>query len=457
MDVEEAIFESGILNACTNIPELSSTNSSTTSVLSHGNHLPRENPVDHDTITSAQKQSMNEKQRKLFRYVSHWSYMKMLDHETLPFNIFLTGGAGTGKSLLANCIKHEVEQIFRTTLPSADCVTVLLLTFTGTAAFNIHGQTIHSALAIQNTKLPYVPLGQDTLNTLRMKHEHLKLIVIDKISMVDINMLCYISCRLQQRKASPANQPFGYISVLIVGDFFQLPPVRGKPLFDADPGSLVNLWSLFKKWELDDIMRQKNDTEFAHLLNRIRILRKCDNIACADEFTLQERLTSRQETYPENALHIYSRNIDVTNHNNYMLHEYCHNIQTIYVVDVQYDSKGQKRKRKEPITSHDSYLLVKLEIAVGAKVMLTTNLHVSDGLVNGVCGIIEYIQTTESSTLVTVNFEDNSVGKKRKLLQPVTSDLTHHSLTGVVIKPHAETFVYRSKIITRQQFPLKLA
>ncbi|KAJ8035072.1 hypothetical protein HOLleu_22168 [Holothuria leucospilota] len=75
---------------------------------------------------------------------------------------FLTGGAGTGKSLLVKCIKHEAEKIFPLELPSTDA-TILLLAFTGTAAFNIHGQTIHLALSIQNTKMPYIPLGQGNI------------------------------------------------------------------------------------------------------------------------------------------------------------------------------------------------------------------------------------------------------------------------------------------------------
>ncbi|PIK42483.1 hypothetical protein BSL78_20660 [Apostichopus japonicus] len=110
-------------------------------------------------------QSLNTNERKLFRYITSWCYQKINDRNTTPFHIFLTAGAGTGKSLLIECINHQSEKIFRTNLPSAAGVTVLLLTFTGTAAFNIHGQTIHSALSIRNTKMPYIPLGQDKLNT----------------------------------------------------------------------------------------------------------------------------------------------------------------------------------------------------------------------------------------------------------------------------------------------------
>lgn len=182
-------------------------------------------------------QSLNTNQRKLFRYITGWCYQQINDRKTTPFHIFLTGGAGTGKSLLIECINHQLEKIFTTNLPSAASVTVLLL------AFNIHGQTIHSALSIRNTKMPYIPLREDKLNTYMLTYAQLQIIIIDEVSMVNQDMLNYISCRLQQIKGV-SNQPFGNISILAVSDFYQLPPINGKSLFDVDPGSLVNLWSL---------------------------------------------------------------------------------------------------------------------------------------------------------------------------------------------------------------------
>ncbi|KAJ8033574.1 hypothetical protein HOLleu_23865 [Holothuria leucospilota] len=132
-----------------------------------------ETPNHSHNIITANLRSLNESQRKLLRYVSNWCHNKKLYPDVSSINIFLTGGAGTGKSQLVKCIENEVKKIFRPDLPSADAVTVLLLAYTGTAAFNIHGQTIHSALCIQSTKMPYKPLNQDKLNTLRVKFEHL--------------------------------------------------------------------------------------------------------------------------------------------------------------------------------------------------------------------------------------------------------------------------------------------
>ena len=65
-----------------------------------------------------------------------------------------------------------------------------MLAPTGKAAFNIKGNTIHSALAIpacQSLK-NYKPLDSSRLNTLRSQLGGVKLIFLDEISMVGSTM-----------------------------------------------------------------------------------------------------------------------------------------------------------------------------------------------------------------------------------------------------------------------------
>jgi hypothetical protein len=68
---------------------------------------------------------------------------------------------------------------------------------------------------------------------------------------------------------------FGGISILAVGDLFQLKPVFDGLVFEnlsQEYGPLaLNLWrENFKMYELTVIMRQKDSREFAELLNRLR-------------------------------------------------------------------------------------------------------------------------------------------------------------------------------------------
>ena len=62
------------------------------------------------------------------------------------------------------------------------------------------------------------PLGPDSETKLRQTYRHLKVAIINKISMVGQKMLKFVCEWLKQTKQ--CQTPFGNISVLAVGDFF---------------------------------------------------------------------------------------------------------------------------------------------------------------------------------------------------------------------------------------------
>ncbi|XP_072046833.1 uncharacterized protein [Amphiura filiformis] len=175
-------------------------------------------------ITEEQAESMmrqlNNKQRQLFNYVTKWCNDKASDHTLSPFHIFLTGGAGTGKSHVIKCITYYARKTFLPMTENVEEVTVLLLAHMGTAAFNIYGQTICTGLKIPpKGSHHYTPLAEESVNTLRMKYRHLQLVIIDEISMVSVPQFDYIHGRLQQIKGSSDTTYFGNVSILAVGDF----------------------------------------------------------------------------------------------------------------------------------------------------------------------------------------------------------------------------------------------
>lgn len=99
---------------------------------------------------------LNETQQKVFYYVRDWCSRKIVSEIPKPktFNIFITGGAGTGKSQLIKAINFEASRLFAKTLSSPDALSVLLTAFTGTASFNIGGCTIHSIFSLPK----YLPI-----------------------------------------------------------------------------------------------------------------------------------------------------------------------------------------------------------------------------------------------------------------------------------------------------------
>lgn len=137
----------------------------------------------------------------------------------------------------------------------------------------MNGSSIHSAFCLPvGQGFKYKPLDMQQLSFFRTRYMNLKAIFIDEISMVGCGMFNFKSLRLQE--ITGVRAPFGGISVIAVGDLFQLKPVMDKLIFsqpNAEYGPIAaNLWKdNFSLFELTQIMRQKDDKSFAELLNRL--------------------------------------------------------------------------------------------------------------------------------------------------------------------------------------------
>jgi ATP-dependent exoDNAse (exonuclease V) alpha subunit len=301
-----------------------------------------------------------------------------------PFTIFLTGGAGTGKSHLIKRIHYEFDKILTAQKENPDSPIVLLVAYTGTAAYNIGGQTIHSALGIN--KSMGKSLVEEQANTLRCKLQNLQLLIIDEVSMVSTPMLNLIHSRLQQIK-QPSSQSavFGNINILAVGDFYQVPPVAAKPL-TSNYASLTDLWSNICIWELNEVVRQKGDHQFASLLNRLRTRKRDDPISDADNSLLESEKIGHKNT-----------------------------VLDIEAADIVSDINKQKTyKRREPLLQENTNLPSYLRLCVDARVMLTANIDVQDGLTNGamgtVTGIINGRKPLGQPEAMCVLFDDVKIG-----------------------------------------------
>ena len=198
---------------------------------------------------------------------------------------------------------------------------------TGKAAFLAGGATIHSVLHVPaNQALTFHRLDHESLNTLRTHIGHVKLWLIDEISMVGHQLFSFIDQRLQE--VNNTNQPFGGASVITFGDFFQLTPVMDGFIFhdfsrttstveDYNPLAL-NLWTEhFIMFELTQIMRQQNCIPFAELLNRL-----CEGThTAADIQTLESHIISADATdYPISAQHLFRTNAKVDEFNSCIFH-----------------------------------------------------------------------------------------------------------------------------------------
>ncbi|XMD75653.1 PIF1-like helicase [Campylobacter lari] len=139
--------------------------------------------------------------------------LSRLENFLIDNNVFLTGGAGVGKSFLT----MELIRSYR-----VQGKIVIVLGSTALSAFNIGGVTLHSFFAFKRCQnydeLYYEDRKQkDKLEKLKRILKQCDLLVIDEISMVSSLLMEMIYYRLTRSGFNG--------KILLAGDFFQLPPV----------------------------------------------------------------------------------------------------------------------------------------------------------------------------------------------------------------------------------------
>lgn len=174
--------------------------------------------------------------------------------------ILVTGGAGTGKSTFIRWLDSEYKG------------QSLICAPTGIAALTVQGSTIHRLCKFP----PSWIVDSDIQRDPKSLAKHAKILIIDEISMVNANLLDAMNKFFQLNRDN--KEPFGGLSVVMVGDLFQLPPIvteatrelfeslyKSPKFFSAD--ALTD--SEFYAIELTKAFRQV-DQEFVDLLAMIR-------------------------------------------------------------------------------------------------------------------------------------------------------------------------------------------
>lgn len=179
-----------------------------------------------------------------------------------PLELLIHGGPGTGKSFLIKKIVETAETYN---------LRVVCMALTGIAAGLLpDGDTCHHTLCLSIAATDHYPrpLKPDKLTQLRnsLDRERLAMIIIDEISFVKTEMYSIISRRMAEIMG--VDLPYGGLSVVTLGDFYQLPPVPPDTLFSA----VVDLFlraenedSNFKKISIDSETRKDGATLFRRL------------------------------------------------------------------------------------------------------------------------------------------------------------------------------------------------
>lgn len=234
-------------------------------------------------------------------------YKKAFDAIDNNSNIFITGEAGTGKSMFLKLLCNKLKEQHKH---------YVVLAPTGVAALNVNGCTIHSffKFGIHNIR-PYI------LEKKKELFKNLKVVIIDEVSMLRADLLDYIDEALQLNKGS--SLPFGGCQVIFIGDLSQLPPVTmdaEKILFSVIYNSpyflsarVINDAKL-KMIKFTKIYRQKGDSTFIEMLNQIR----CGRVSYDTLNKLNSKVGYNHNKDKNNIL-ITTTNKAVQNYNSKML------------------------------------------------------------------------------------------------------------------------------------------
>ncbi len=433
--------------------------------------------------------SLNEKQFQIYTHI----LQHISKDNSQPLQIFITGGAGVGKSMVLRCVYQGLLRLLaKKEGQNPEAPRIVIAAPTGKAAYLVEGNTIHSLLKILPSRgNDYIPLADEHKDSIRIKFKNLNTIIIDEVSMVGNNMLSFIHLRLQEIMGC-YDKLFGGLNVILFGDLFQLRPVMDGWIFEelvkaytdevkkkqkkkrklTSAAALApNIWKEnFTCFELTQVMRQKDDQIFCDILNRMRE----GNHTKQDVKVLKNNCELKENEQNEllNVPHFYHTNGERNIHNQKVLLAKEGECVCVNAIDICTQT-NLPRKELEKIESKvkkldtlhlTGNLETELQLKVGLPYDMTTNVDTEDGLCNGtglvLRGMLYLDKNGKIPSVLLVEAEDGRIGRKAR-------NRWHYYIPPAIRKEHPNwipimsvqsQYMYLLKHpIKREQFPLTLA
>ncbi|XP_058827535.1 uncharacterized protein LOC131687462 [Topomyia yanbarensis] len=361
----------------------------------------------------------NVEQRSLILHLI--DILHSFDGTNTPLQIFFTGPAGCGKTFTLRILMETYNRFSQAHNSLKN--SYVACASTGKAAVAIGGTTVHSAFRITMARRNNSKLGFETLQLYRNAFNGVKAIIIDEVSMIGADVLNIIHSRLQDITGN-YDDPFGGIHLIFCGDLRQLPPVNARPVYKSCRNSIHGpvLWQSLNFFPLKQVMRQ-SDIQFSTILTKIG-----NGEALTDSET--ERIESRFRTAEwcrqnvPNAIRLFHRNIDVETYNTETLRDregYDFIVDDIFTGYTNAEQLASARSKVHKMSVVETgglpYLL---RLTTGMPYMITTNIDVEVGMVNGAIGELKFIEHCDDDSgeriiRLWMKFESDIIGATLKI------------------------------------------
>lgn len=292
------------------------------------------------------------------------SQQKAFDMFLSKKNLFICGSAGNGKSYLVNQIrKHCLENYMY-------CVTT---STTGTSAVNINGKTIHSVFGLKPWTTDYTGQAHYVMKKNKMVHRNLyrsTVLIIDEVSMLDNIMFDGLSEMMKIFKN--CEEEFGGVQLILVGDIFQLPPVKNSYCFLGESWKNTHINLI----ELKESVRQESDERFYNILQEMRLGK-----VSKENYSILENL--KNTVFPEGIIptKLYSKNVNVDKINQ----KYMQKLVDKGEICITYKAEVECSNVKEKDVFEKSN---NITLCKNSQVMVTRNISLENSIVNGTRGIV---------------------------------------------------------------------
>ncbi|GFT63710.1 ATP-dependent DNA helicase [Trichonephila clavipes] len=246
-------------------------------------------------------------------------------------------------------------------------------------------------------------MAREVLQNYRSTFIGVKCIIIDEVSMIGCDVLHKINLRLQEI-TGVHDQPFGNLNIIFCGDLHQLPPVNASPVYKEPRNSICGpvLWQSLDYYPLEQVMRQ-SDSTFSEILTKIG---NGERLGTEQIALIESRFRSRAwcKVNVPATVRLFHRNHDVDAYNNNAFIPEFENIADDKMIgyNTLTEVATARRNLHKMSVVESGGLPYSLKLAVGYPYMITMNLDVEDGLVNGAIGTLKYIEYLTEDEQVTI-------------------------------------------------------